>query len=72
LTVTIEEAAELVGVTTYTIKKWVTQGRLSPLKPNAKPVLFREQDVLDCHYLMISKAKHQRLDKLSAAWRACE
>lgn len=70
---TMIEAAELVGVSPLTIRQWVARGHLKPLVPNAKPLLFRESDVLDCSYARRPKTWHTKMDTLSAAWRdACK
>ena len=67
---TMTEAAELVNVSPFTIRGWVARGYLHPVRPNAKPLLFREADVVDCHLERQSKARHARLD---AFWRdACQ
>ena len=67
---TMTEAAELVNVSPFTIRGWVARGYLSPVRPNAKPVLFREADVVTCHLERQSKSWHARLDTL---WRdACQ
>ena len=67
--VTMIEAAELVGVSPFTIRGWVARGYLSPVRANAKPVLFREADVVTCHLERQPATWHARLDTL---WRdAC-
>lgn len=65
-TLTTEEAASLVGVSPFTIRKWVTRGYLRPVRANAKPSLFREADVVECRYERMSQAEHDRLDALWA------
>jgi len=67
---TMIEAAELVDVSPFTIRGWVARGYLHPVRPNAKPLLFREADVVTCHLERQSKTWHARLDTL---WRdACQ
>lgn len=66
MTLTTEEAATLVGVSPFTIAKWVTRGYLRPVRPGAKPSLFREADVVECRYERMSQAEHDRLDALWA------
>ena len=63
---TIPQAAELVNVSPHTIKVWVRRKQLKPVKPRAKPLLFREDDVIECARARMSKAQHARLDAL---WR---
>lgn len=57
MTVTTDEAAEIAGVSPVTIRGWVLQGLLEPVRRGAKPLRFHYEDV----------ARVQR-DKRSAAW----
>ena len=69
MTLTMIEAGELVDVSPFTIRGWVARGYLHPVRPNAKPLLFREVDVVTCHLERQSKTRHAQLDAL---WRdAC-
>lgn len=65
-TLTTSEAATLVGVSPLTIRSWMNRGYLRPVRANAKPVLFREGDVVECRYERMSQAEHDRLDTLWA------
>lgn len=61
------EAADLLGISPFTVKCWRERGQLRPVREDAKPLLFREQDVLECHRARMTKAMHDRLDTLWAA-----
>ena len=63
---TTEEAAKRVGVTVRLIQSWVERGHLSPVMPGAKPMRFRESDVIEARYATTSKRRHAELDELSA------
>ena len=63
---TIEDAANLLAISPFTVKSWVERGQLRPVRPGAKPLLFLERDVLECHRARMSKALHARLDTLWA------
>lgn len=63
---TIDEAAEHAGVSIYAIRRWVDRGYLAPVRPGAKPSLFRDQDVAECRYERMSQAEHDALDALWA------
>lgn len=60
------EAAELVGVSPFTVRSWVARGYLRPVRPNAKPALYAEADVVECRYQRMSRAEHDTLD---ARWQ---
>ena len=64
---TIEDSADLLGISGFTVKSWVARGQLRPVREGAKPLLFREHDVLECHRARMSAALHERLDALWAA-----
>jgi excisionase family DNA binding protein len=66
VTLTIEEAAALVGVSPHAVRRWVDRGYLAPVRANAKPVRFHEQDVVECAYERIPQTKHDALDTLWA------
>lgn len=65
-TLTTSEAAELVGVSPFTIRSWVARGYLRPVRPRAKPALYLEVDVVECRYERMSRAEHDTLDTM---WR---
>lgn len=64
VTLTVEQAAALAGVTPATIRSWVRRGHLAPVRRHAKPSLFREADVIDCRYERMSRTEHETLDTL--------
>lgn len=43
----IRATAELVGVSTRTVRKWVRDGRLRPLRLSTRTVRFLRSDLLD-------------------------
>lgn len=45
MTVTTEEAAEIAGVSTATLRGWVLKGWLEPVRRGAKPLRFHYDDV---------------------------
>lgn len=63
---TTEEAAQRVGVTVRLIQSWVERGHLAPVMPGAKPMRFREADVIEARYATTSGKRHAELDKMSA------
>lgn len=67
---TTEEAATLAGVQPVTVRQWVVRGRLEPLRRGAKPLLFRESDVVEAAHLSLTRAQRARLDTLAERWLA--
>lgn len=73
---TTSEAAERVGVSEATIRKWVSLGYLKPtiparLRPGNQQMRFHDDEVTSCHYQRKSAFSHQawetaraRFDKL--------
>ena len=66
MTLTIHEAARQVGVTEATLRKWVMRDYLTPVRRGAKPLRFREGDLLRCAEERMPLAEHDRLDTLWA------
>lgn len=66
--VTTEQAAALVGVEPATVRSWVVRGHLTPLRRGARPLRFREQDVIRCHAERMPDHWHQGVGRLAEAW----
>lgn len=45
MTVTTEEAAAILGMTEAGVRKLAERGRLTPVRAEARPLRFREDDV---------------------------
>ena len=58
MTVTTDEAAQLAGVTSSTIRQWVVRGDLEPVRRGASPLRFHYEDVA-----------RVQADKRPKAWR---
>lgn len=59
---TTTQAAELVGVSPVTIRRWVMKGWLHPLHRGTRPLRFWTSDVQLTHRL--HAGQHARLDTL--------
>ncbi len=74
-TLTTAEAADLVGVSVRTVEQWVRRGHLTPCnRPDptmpsapkrAAVARFRGPDVIECAHARLSRASHERLDRLA-------
>jgi hypothetical protein len=70
--VTAEEAAIYAGVSTTTVRSWVTRGALAPVKANTKPLLFRYEEVAAAQRDCRSQAWTERHAEAAAKWQdAC-
>lgn len=61
---TIDEAADHLGVSTTTIRSWVLRGHVEPITRGVKPLRFREQDITRCEADRLTTAERTRLDTL--------
>lgn len=72
VTLTLLEAAELVGLSPFTVRNWVALGYLVPLRPRAKPLRFRREDVISCHDARRPQTWHDQVDRLAAEWSSLQ
>lgn len=70
MTVTTQEAADLLNVAPNTIRSWVMRGKLSPVRRGAKPLRFHERDVIEAQYQQLTPTERERLDALAARFLA--
>lgn len=68
MTLTTDEAAEIAGVDSSLIRKWVMRGDLEPVRRGAKPLRFRYEDVARVQRDKRSKAWQQRHDAARDRW----
>lgn len=66
---TTEQAAAELGVSSSRVRRMVMAGDLAPLKPGARPLLFRLDAVIECAHRRLSGADRARLDALASRWR---
>ena len=66
---TTEQAAAELGVKSSRIRRMVMAGDLVPLKPGARPLMFRLDDVIECQHQRLSGGERTRLDTLASMWR---
>lgn len=70
--VTTDEAAELAGVSTSTIRTWVMRGLLEPVRRGAKPLRFDYDKVAEVQLALRSEAWRRRHAEQAEQWRvAC-
>lgn len=60
MTVTIDEAATIAGVSVATLRKWVLAGDLEPVRRGARPLRFHYNDVARCQREHRTKAWQRR------------
>jgi excisionase family DNA binding protein len=65
---TIDEAAEQVGVSTATLRQWVVRGHLEPLRRGTKPLVFHAADVWRCARERLPRRERERISELARRW----
>lgn len=69
--VTTSEAAAILGFRTDAgVRMLVLRRQLEPLDRTARPLVFRESDVIDLEFARRSRADRDRLASLAEQWRA--
>lgn len=63
---TIDEAADEIGVGVGAVRMMVLRGELAPLKRGAKPLRFWLEDVAEAKVRRMGAAERDRLDTLAA------
>lgn len=68
MTITTAEVAEMLGVTEGRVRQLVIAGDLTPAVRGARPMLFRESEVIE--YELDHRREKVRISRLAQAWRA--
>lgn len=71
MTVTIDEAADLAGVSVALLRKWVLAGDLEPVRRGARPLRFHYDEVARVQCDKRTKAWRERHARAVEAWSAC-
>lgn len=71
MTVTIDEAADLAGVSVAQLRKWVLAGSIEPVRRGARPLRFHYDEVARCQADKRTKAWQRRHSQAASAWSAC-
>ena len=66
---TTEQAAAELGVKPSRIRRMVMAGDLAPLRPGARPLMFRLDDVIECAHRRLTGSERAHLDTLAEQWR---
>lgn len=69
-TLTTTDAARIVGVTPMTVRQWVARGHLEPVRHGVKPLLFREDDVVQCHAARRPGRERAVLAEMTRRWES--
>ena len=64
-----EQAAAELGVSPSRVRRMVMAGDLVPLRPGARPLMFRLDVVIECAHRRLSGAERAHLDTLASQWR---
>jgi len=70
VSVTTDEAAEIAGVSTRTIFRWVLAGDLEPVRRGAKPLRFHYDDVARVQRAKRTEGWRRRHAEARWAWVA--
>ena len=67
MTITTAEVADMLGVTPSRVRQLVMEGDLEPTVRGAKPLTFREVDVVE--YELATRRDRDRISRLAECWR---
>lgn len=68
MSITTTEAADMLRVSTTRVRRMVMEGKLHPLVPGARPLAFREADVVE--YELAHRKNRDHISRLAEQWRA--
>jgi excisionase family DNA binding protein len=69
--VTLEEAAELAGVSVATLRAWIARGWIAPVRFGVRPLRFRYDDVAAAQRSHRPRSWQARHARAVAAFGAC-
>ena len=67
MTITTAEVADMLGVTPSRVRQLVMEGDLEPTVRGAKPLTFREVDVVE--YELETRRNREQIARLAEQWR---
>ena len=68
LLVTTSEAASILGISDAGVRMLVMRGDLDPLERSTRPLIFREDEVVELEYRRRTKGRREEVQRLAREW----
>ena len=66
--VTTPDAARILGISETGVRMLVMRGKLKPLQRSTRPLIFREDEVVELEYRRRTKNKREEVQRLAREW----
>ena len=68
LLITTSEAASILGISDAGVRMLVMRGELEPLERSTRPLIFREDEVVELEYRRRTKGRREEVQRLAREW----
>lgn len=66
--VTTPDAARILGISEAGVRMLVMRGKLEPLERSTRPLIFREDEVVELEYRRRTKGRREEVQRLAREW----
>lgn len=68
LLITTSEAASILGISGAGVRMLVMRGDLDPIERSTRPLIFREDEVVELEYRRRTKGRREEVQRLAREW----
>lgn len=68
LLITTSEAASILGISGAGVRMLVMRGDLDPIERSTRPLVFREDEVVELEYHRRTKGRREEIQRLAREW----